>query len=376
MADHHFATHSCAKWLNAAASAARGLEREAAVDRTPKPCLHKRATHEHGTYACYVLDLCKCVPCATANSEYETDRRRRNAYGRSNFVDAEPVRQHVRDLQAAGFGQKRLVDLGVISAGTLTKLMYGFTRSDGTHRPPARRVHRETAEKILAVTTDQVADGARVPTTGPSRRLQALATLGWTVQALADHAGVDRQVLDGLLPGRRTHTTARTARTVRDLYDELWNTPRPTRSPHEEASAARARRRAQDQGWAPPMAWDDDTIDDPNAKPLHDVDIPAEARTPGRPPRTVDLDEFVHLITGGTHADEAARRAGSASLNALQSAALYHQHRPALLALANHYAEASSRDTGGRDRGQKYDNARARLLDAAQTAKAKEPAAS
>ncbi len=66
--------HSCHRWLNKAASAARGRLRAAKVDRTPKPCLHKIADHQHGTYACYTLDACRCAPCCEAVKAYEQNR--------------------------------------------------------------------------------------------------------------------------------------------------------------------------------------------------------------------------------------------------------------------------------------------------------------
>jgi hypothetical protein len=42
------------------------------------------------------------------------------------------------------------------------------------------------------------------------------------------------------------------------LFNELQLTP---------GSCERARRRAKKLGWAPPLAWDEDAIDDPDARP-------------------------------------------------------------------------------------------------------------
>ncbi|WP_329123945.1 hypothetical protein [Streptomyces sp. NBC_01353] len=45
-------------------------------------------------------------------------------------------------------------------------------------------------------------------------------------------------------------------------------------------TSAKTRLRAQRSGWAPPLAWDDDTIDDPHGVPQ--TDAPAPAPVEGR----------------------------------------------------------------------------------------------
>src|SRR5690606_35234222 len=150
----------------------RGLARDAAVDRTPKPCLHRVARHEHGHYATYTLDGCRCLPCAAAASEYELNRLRNAAYGRTRHTDAGPVREHLAALATAGVGLKRVAVVSGVSTGTLTKIVYGVSRGDGTRRPPSSRVLKTTADKLLAVTARDVAPAALVDGTGAARRLQ------------------------------------------------------------------------------------------------------------------------------------------------------------------------------------------------------------
>lgn len=106
------------------------------TDRTPKPCLHKIANHQHGTYACYVLDRCRCRPCADAHAAYNRERVRQQAYGRwDNYVDAEPARRHVRLLMAQGMGLKRIVAVSGVPSGSIWKLLYGKRQPDGTRTP-------------------------------------------------------------------------------------------------------------------------------------------------------------------------------------------------------------------------------------------------
>uniref|UniRef100_UPI003568BC40 hypothetical protein n=1 Tax=Actinotalea sp. TaxID=1872145 RepID=UPI003568BC40 len=187
LANHALRLHSCDKRRCERATHARGVARHAAIDRAPKPCQHKRANHQHGTHACYVLDRCRCLPCATANSTYESTRVRNIAYGRTTTTDAGPVRAHLHALMTAGMGLKQITAVHGISAGSLTKILYGITRADGTHRPPTTKVQRRTADRVLAIsmpTIEQLGASTNVDSTGARRRIQALIALGWSVQRI------------------------------------------------------------------------------------------------------------------------------------------------------------------------------------------------
>lgn len=261
-ADYAHRIHSCERWLAKTAAAERARIRDAAVDRTPKECRHKHATHVHGTHACYVLDQCRCHPCKDANSAYERNRARQQAYGRWNgLVDAEPAREHVRALQSAGMGWKTIAATAGVSNGAMTKLIYG-TQEHG----PSKRIRPDTEARLLAVTLN-LADGARTPTAGTMRRLQALAAVGWSQHRLAELLGWSLGNFSKLIHGRCDHITCATARAVSNLYDQLWNMPPPATSKHQRAGITRAQAVAQSYGWVPPLAWDDETIDDPDATP-------------------------------------------------------------------------------------------------------------
>ena len=244
-----------------------------AIDRAPKPCLHPQTQHRHGTKACYGLDRCRCLPCCNAISVYEQDRKKRNAYGRSNLIDAGPARAHVAALMAAGVGAKTISARSGVAHGALWRLMYGKTRPDGT-QIPSRRITRATADRLLALHPDDgtlLADGARVDGTGTRRRLQALACLGWSIGRLAADTGLDRQALDQAMRGGQV--VARNARAVAAAYEQLWNQRAPATDHRERISVARSINRATAAGWLPPIAWDDDTIDDPAATPTVNDDV-------------------------------------------------------------------------------------------------------
>ncbi len=257
-----YRVHSCQRHLTRAAKAAAHAAKLARIDRTPKPCHHPYAQHQHGTRVCYVMDRCRCQPCTEANREQEAARARYKAYGQWNpYVDAEPAREHVRALMAAGMGWKRIADKAGVSTGGLSKLMYG-----ASERRPSRRIRQYTEQRILAIAVD-VADGARVDATGTRRRLQALVAQGWTQTRLAELVGISPANFGHLIHAHGA-VNARTARTVRDLYDQLWKAdPAHGANGYVRGGISKAKACARRRGWVGPLAWDDDTIDDPNAAP-------------------------------------------------------------------------------------------------------------
>ena len=97
-----------------------------------------------------------------------------------------------------------------------------------------------------------------IDATGTIRRLRALAAMGWPMKELAAMSGVAMPTISYLMHHRRGTVYSRTAGKVADLYDELSM---------REGNSQRSRLRARRHGWAPPLAWDDETIDDPNAQP-------------------------------------------------------------------------------------------------------------
>lgn len=94
---------------------------------------------------------------------------------------------------------------------------------------------------------------------GTARRLQALAAIGWSCPALAAELGYGSYAAVTYLQRRYRTTVLRSiAERVSAVYDRLSMTPGPS---------VRAVRTAARNGWAPPLAWDDDEIDDPTARP-------------------------------------------------------------------------------------------------------------
>lgn len=341
LAQHGLRLHSCDKHRERLAKTARRLAREAAVDKTPKPCLHAHANHQHGHYATYTLDYCRCPPCSKAATEYERKRVRRHAYGRfdNEWVDAQPARAHVRQLMAAGLGLKRIVRLSGYSQGAMTKLIYGV---DG---PPTKRIRAEHAQAILAIraTIDTLADAAIIDGTGTRRRVQALIALGWSQTKLAKRIGWTTRNFGYLANGERP-VQVKTAKAVRDLYDELWDVEPPHATSGDKGAYHRSLHYAAQRGWVPPMGWDDDTIDDPQATPDLGHD---ETSNRGRPIEHVieDLEWLLEHDPLAT-AQHLAHRLGFRDANGIQ-VALRRAGRTDLLDQLNRNAEIAGH-AGGR----------------------------
>lgn len=254
MAWHAFRRHSCDRYRRLAEREARGRARWESIDRTPKPCTHPKADHQHGTRAKYVFDLCRCKPCSAAAVAFERKRVRNRAYGRptTDLIDATETREHVRQLLAAGMGRRRITELSGVNRNDINAIVRA-TRG----RPPRGRIKPATAAALLGVQLDR-AGGALIDPTGTARRLQALVADGWTQTYLAACIGVTVGNFNSLILGRYLTVTRRTEERVVGLYGSLR--PPAVPSPHALAAARR-------HGWVPSGCWDDDTIDDPFAHP-------------------------------------------------------------------------------------------------------------
>lgn len=242
-------------------------------------------TRPHGTNARYHLDACRCDPCRAAAAAYESHKRRQIAYGRwTPYVDAQPSRDHVNALRAAGMGLKRIAEVSGVPHGSLAKLIYG----DGVRGlAPSKRVRPETQAKILATPVDPY-PGGNVCGIGTRRRLRALVALGYGQYDLARRLG--------LAPATFWHTLRRppyvkvaasTRAATVALYEELAMTLPPTGTPAERNRVKRAKAVAERNDWVPPLALDDDRLDDPTYKrnrgPIHKLPPRLRGRIAPRP---------------------------------------------------------------------------------------------
>lgn len=187
-------------------------------------------------------------------------RRARKLNGGPTNIDADIVRAHIARLRAGGLSVERIAVLAPVSLSAIRYILEG----DPTRNYlPARRTSIPVARAILAVqpTLANVADNALIDGTATRRRLQALAVAGWGCSAIGAQLHMPKERIFELL--RRNTVRKRTAILVAALYEDLAHVS-PTGRPED---ISRVRNLATTKGWAPALAWDDDTIGDPRAQP-------------------------------------------------------------------------------------------------------------
>ena len=189
-------------------------------------------------------------------AHYEQWRLRQHAYGRfqSVFVDAEPARQHVHALIAAGVGIRRIATLTHLDRKAIQILLNGRPER-GT--PPSQRLAAKTVAKIFSVEIPYVAHhvvaaGARVDAIGTIRRLQSLVAHGYTRTYLGQRIGWTVHNIGKLMDPATRYVTAATARKVEALFIELQMIPGPS---------VRSRNEGTRKGWDLPFDWDEDELD-------------------------------------------------------------------------------------------------------------------
>ncbi|MGW3321089.1 hypothetical protein [Streptomyces virginiae] len=248
----------------------------------------------HGSLSRYRFHACRCDSCVANHRTYKQERRLAAKEGTwAPFVDAAPVRLHIRKLINEGLTPNRIA----FQAGVSTSTVAGFLRHHG-RIARRRQTTPEIASKILAVTRTTTVPGY-MDATGTQRRLQALAALGWTITPLGPRCGVRpdqlrRVLLQGLVRGT-------TAAAVAAMYDELRN-KRPERNGVAKGRAARSRREASEKGWPAPKYWDrfPGAIDDPHFTPEYGMTKPQRL-----------AEEAVWMVTvAGVPRTEAATRLG------------------------------------------------------------------
>ena len=181
--------------------------------------------------------------------QWQLDRHR----GIKRYRSTDEVRERILWLQEQGFTCTAIASAAGVDRGTVLNVMSGKNRM----------ITLKTEKKIMAVTPDDIylrtGKKGYVPDVGAVRRIQALITMGWRYKDLNERCGIRTEKI-GLGAGwifREHHE-----KIVR-LYDELWD----KRGPATQGNITKA----LNKGWHVPMAWDDDTIDDPAAEPFGTV---------------------------------------------------------------------------------------------------------
>lgn len=226
----------------------------------------------HGSLSRRKHHGCKCWDCCKALRAYSNARYAAITAGTwQPYVDAEPVRLHILQLQEVGISLTRIQQLTNLPLRTIS----GFLRPSldrSNTRPRKRSTRREVADKILAIPADNQT-AAITDATGTKRRIQALAAIGWPQEQVASQAGLGGKYMSQLL--KRTHVHSRTAAAIARLYDEVSGS-KPEKFGIRKVSADRAQARARANNWAPPKYWAKfpDAIDDPHFTPEYGMTKP------------------------------------------------------------------------------------------------------
>ncbi|WP_306365400.1 hypothetical protein [Nocardia sp. CC227C] len=194
----------------------------------------------------------------TARARQQKLYRWRRANNIQVFTDPQPVRDHIELLMSWG------MTIGMIgqAAGCSGQAIAYIARA------AFPRVTTDLARRIRAVGHHPRPGQCFALAIGARRRIEALNTLGWQSEYLAERLDVYGRVrLQHMIKQPRIRYTTWAA--IRDLYDELSGTPGPGHN-----TMVRARNR----GLAPPLAWYGRDIDHPDTRPRRTADKPPRRR--------------------------------------------------------------------------------------------------
>lgn len=223
---------------------------------TPTHCDCQSVTHTHGTDIMYITHKCGCDDCRHAHTATRR-KARRTAYQDGRLVESAATRKHLEALTLGqGYSLTQVAEMSGVSLMTLYNLR------TGRHRHCSSTIH----DAITGIRPRRAPEG-RIDATGAMRRLQALTVLGHSMATVSDVCGVNRWLLRQICRGDKATINVATHESVKRAYDAMWATPAPEDTREQRTSASKAKEQAARNGWLPPLAWDDDRIDDPKYRP-------------------------------------------------------------------------------------------------------------
>lgn len=183
--------------------------------------------------------------------------------GVRRLTGPERAQQHVQDLTTGhGVSIRAIAEAAGTSPLVISELRRGIC--NGMKVTTEKAILKVRLEDIL----NRPSPHGTVPSIGTRRRLQALLTMGWRHKDLTPLLGYDSgqtMYLKGRITKRKHEATKR-------VYDRLWDKRGP--------ADLRTMRTIEKAGYAPPLAWDDDSIDDPAAQPDLGARIYAQGPSP------------------------------------------------------------------------------------------------
>ncbi len=172
------------------------------------------------------------------------------------LVSAEPVRQHVLKLRAAGGTYQSIGRAAGTGAMTVHRIA-------NARRPT---VQAEVADRLLAVTEAEV--GSLRPSPGGTMwRLRGLVAMGHTCSRMAAATGIPAATLRRIVRCEALTVSPALLQAVSALFDAWWDKTPPRRTRQEKLAAGNALKRAALNNWPPPAGLDEDQLDQPGYQP-------------------------------------------------------------------------------------------------------------
>ncbi|WP_182377867.1 hypothetical protein [Nocardioides sp. WS12] len=191
---------------------------------------------------------------ARRNARVAADRRKRIALAQLRGepiapIDAAPLRIHIKALIGLGWSGPAILAASNVNASVGGLLLIANGRSMRAERKFAPILDLPISVGV----PESVPDQMFVPSLGSARRIRALMALGWRHEDITSLLG--GRVSHHLAAHRHKAINAHDWRLVDAAYEALSGSPGPSQL---------SRKRAAEQGYVPPLAWDD--IDDPNER--------------------------------------------------------------------------------------------------------------
>lgn len=166
--------------VNSPAGSGGGVSGSCHVSRAPAP---------HGTRARYNYIACRCDSCRAAHAAYARERRRR----KTPMVEVNDIAVQIETLSKQGIGTRAIADATGLDRHAIQWIKKGRVQ----------RVHSSTAQRILAVDQQAIADHATIPIAPTCRLIRGLVEDGYTRKWIARQLGYRGGGLPFLYTGSR-----------------------------------------------------------------------------------------------------------------------------------------------------------------------------
>jgi hypothetical protein len=174
------------------------------------------------------------------------------------LVSAQPVREHVLKLRAAGGTYESIGR----AAGTGAMTVHCIANA---RRP---KVQAKVASKLLAISQADIRSAQPSPG-GTMWRLRALVAMGHSCSHMAVATGIPPATLRRIVRGDALTISPALRQAVTALFDAWWDKAPPRQTRQEKLAARNALKRAALNGWPCPAGLDEDELDRPGYRPSH-----------------------------------------------------------------------------------------------------------